>query len=482
MSDSRFEDLLGRFLDGALTAQERDDLTQLVREDPDRLDDLRAQLEASELLAMAGNERRQIDHFLDAIGTRLAEPSRHDINATTPAFSTNGHHTRPEAPTQSPRTRRRSRRGLWAMAAIAAVVLLVAGLVLSLGGPSREDRIARITERNGSLLWIGDGGRLSDDLEVGDWIGGCTLETLSDDSWITLEFRDGSILTISGPTLLTISEDIQKQLHLREGNLFAQVAPQAPDKPMRIHTRTAELEVLGTQLNVDAESSLTRLRVDEGRVRLTRLVDGRVVEVPAQHQVTAKADRLEPLTSTRRLEAVDRWESDLRSSMGKWLPPKNEIPARLLALPIVFNRPDEGPVAIFVASFDVARCGCPPVRLVEGATFQVLGRIGSLEDVHLGLTMTRPEGGFGGKFETIVKADDLTIRDGTFEIEIPLDAFWPRYPKISQSPIGLELEDCYVFTVDVEATLEVTRVELLPPAEAESTDRANEPDTTAQPS
>ena len=64
---------------------------------------------------------------------------------------------------------------------------------------------------------------------------------------------------------------------------------------MLIHTRTAELEVLGTQLNVEAESATTRLSVNEGRVRLTRLVDGRTAEVTARHQVVATADRTEAL-------------------------------------------------------------------------------------------------------------------------------------------------------------------------------------------
>ena len=53
---------------------------------------------------------------------------------------------------------------------------------------------------------------------------------------------------------------------------------------MVIHTPTAKLEVLGTQLNVDSDSTSTVVNVNEGRVRVTRLVDGSVVDVPADPQ------------------------------------------------------------------------------------------------------------------------------------------------------------------------------------------------------
>ena len=75
------------------------------------------------------------------------------------------------------------------------------------------------------------------DLQVGTVLGGGTLEALSADSWMSLEFRDGSAVTVSGPTTLTIAENGQKQLHLREGSLFAKVARQSNGRPMLIRTQ-----------------------------------------------------------------------------------------------------------------------------------------------------------------------------------------------------------------------------------------------------
>jgi ferric-dicitrate binding protein FerR (iron transport regulator) len=96
-----------------------------------------------------------------------------------------------------------------------------------------------------------------------------TLESLSADSWGTLEFRDGSIVTISGRSVLTISERERKELHLRHGRLSVSVARQPADRPMFIYTRTAELEVVGTQFNLDAESSRTSLAVNDARKKRT---------------------------------------------------------------------------------------------------------------------------------------------------------------------------------------------------------------------
>ena len=136
-----------------------------------------------------------------------------------------------------------------------------------------EPEIARITEVNGTLWWTGDGGQVVSDLYVGRSLPGGTLESLSAESWAVWTFRDGSTVTISGPSLVTISEQDQKELHFQEGRLSANVTPQPKGRPMLIHTPTAELEVRGTQLNVDAEPASTVLTVNEGSVRVTRLAE-----------------------------------------------------------------------------------------------------------------------------------------------------------------------------------------------------------------
>lgn len=448
MSDARFEDLVGRLLDDELTPDEWSELLGLVRDAPALLEQLRDQLEASELLALSEDPVRGSPLFLEATRSRLADDGFvSGVRATLAGRST---------------ARKRGRASGWlGMFAASAAATVLTAVVL---WPRAKPEVARVTGLNGSLQWIGDGGRLERDLKVGTVLGGGTLEALSADSWMSLEFRDGSAVTISGPTMLTLAEDGQKQLHLREGSLFAEVARQAQGRPMLIHTRTAELEVLGTQLDVEADPEATRLNVNEGRVRVTRLVDGSVADVPARHQVVASADRSEALTPTLRAEAVDRWRSRLTASVGKPLPPEGDLPARLRAMPIILSRPKQGTFAVFVAAFGVAQADSPPVRLEVGSRFRIRGRLGSAHDLGFGVTMKRSGGSFGGKFEAIVPGRELPEQDGGFDLTLDPAILKPLQPGAAGTLIGSEVEDCYVFTVNDDVGLEVIEVELVPPA------------------
>ena len=132
---------------------------------------------------------------------------------------------------------------------------------------------------------------MSYDLSVGAELAGGTVEGLAPGSWLELEFNDGSTVTISGNSMLTFSDRGQKELHLKEGNLSSNVKPQPAGKPMLIYTRSAMLEVLGTQFEVEAETATTILNVREGSVRVKRFSDGSTVDVPARHRVIAAADR-----------------------------------------------------------------------------------------------------------------------------------------------------------------------------------------------
>jgi hypothetical protein len=304
-------------------------------------------------------------------------------------------------------------------------------------------------------------------LKVGSSLRGGTLEALSADSWMSIEFRDGSIATISGPAMLTLAEDDQKHLNLREGGLFAKVSPQARGRPMLIHTRTAALEVLGTQLDVQAEREATRLNVEEGLVRVTRLVDGSIAEVPARHQVVASADQTVALTPTLRAEPIDHWKSRLAASVGKPLAAEVDKPARLKSMPIILSRPGQGTFAVYVAAFSVAQADSPPVKLVTNSKFRIRGRIDASADLGFGVTMKRSGGSFGGKFEAIVPFEELGWNDGSFDLTLDPAILKPLQKGTLDTPIASEVEDCYVFTVGIDTGLEVIDIELLAPPTAE---------------
>jgi hypothetical protein len=364
--------------------------------------------------------------------------------------------------------------------------------------------IARITELSGMVQWTGDGGQVIDDMAVGSPVRGGTRESLSADSWGTLEFLDGSVVTISGRSVLTISEREHKELRLRQGRLSARVQPQPAGKPMRLHTPTAELQVLGTQFNVDAGPVETVLHVNEGRVRLKRLSDGEVVEVPARHQALASLEDESGLTVTNRALATHSWRADLArdATHGKWISELQSLGAKLkkavvngkltveeakakykaaaslndeagllYAAPWLLKSSKAGSKAdvSYLTVVSVTRGRTVPVVLQAGSRFRVQGRAALSGPVTFGMAANAPGGGFAGKYAAVCTIE-TSGPDGNFDIEIPLSEFQPvALKKMSEaSPVGQELTDWWCRTTDQNAKLAIVHIELLALKEAQS--------------
>ena len=353
----------------------------------------------------------------------------------------------------------------WAIAAAALIALIanVYFLLTNVEGPE----IARITELSGSVQWTGDGGRVVHGIEIGSTLSGGILESLSADSWATLAFRDGSTLTISGQSMLTISEHEQKELYLRGGSLSANVAPQPKGKPMRINTPTAQVEVLGTALNMETEPASTILRVSEGRVRVTRLVDGSVTEVPAKHQVVASASPKTHFSVNRQPEPVYSWRSNLptRAIHGSWLPDLEEHSGGLQATPMLLYSGEKSKKKLapfYVAIGSVSRGQPSPVALTHGAKFRIRGRIESTADVEFGFTTHNPEGGFAAKCAVRRRFEALGKSDKNLDVEFHLGDFSLRAKENSNSLIGLILFEWWCSTDEVDAGLSISSIELIP--------------------
>ncbi len=349
----------------------------------------------------------------------------------------------------------------WAVTA-AAVVALIAGVYWL--RPNAQLQIATITEMNGALQWTGDGGQVVRDLQTGSSLRGGTLESLSADSWAGWEFHDGSTVTVSGQSMLTISGHPQKNLYLRQGSVSASIMPQRDGKPMLINTPTAKLEVLGTQLDIEAEMSSTTLRVNKGRVRVTRLADGSTAEVGANHQVVASASRLTEFRVTRRLESVSSWQSSLPSGaiFGGWIPDREETSGSLRTAPILLNY-EKKPITLHLAAILVSRGQTAPVVLASGGKLRVRGQIETSGDIYFGLTTKHVKGGFAGKYVTARKLEVLQETDETLDIELQLEEFHPQEEEFADSPIGLEIVDWWCYTYNVDAGLSIASIELLPP-------------------
>jgi hypothetical protein len=467
MNESRVDYLVSLFVDDRLSEEESEELATLVEDQPELLEELQAQLEAADLVSQAENDHRSPSRFLEELQLRFDEPVMPEPNEDESAL--------PVEPVESVQAERESRAvpsKAWLVAAAALVLL-----ALSLAGffPTSPENIARIHQLQGSVSWTGNGGLIKRNLEVDQLLTGGTLETLSTESWIEIEFLDGTRLTLPGPSQLTIADHGQKELYLKKGKLSITVVNQPAGKPLIINTVTARIEVLGTQLNVEAEPILTTLSVNEGTVRVTRLVDGRVTEVPAQHDLLTTVNRQDDHQPLLRRKPTGLWKSHLPDDIehGEWQPSAfrdvSEVGVR--EKPYVYTY-DEGQggksILLHLISLKVSECGESPVLIKPGSMLLIRGRKENDTEVHFMINTQQPDGGFAGKFDVPVKAKE---GDYLFEFKVPAESFFLSDKKegisfayvSNRSGGSLKLTHIYAFSVDDPAGLEILEVKLLPP-------------------
>ena len=455
--DSELNDLVDRHLHGELTESEKERLVELLDSDAAARKGFVEQAHWNTRLADVLRAGCQIRHTLTAPDA--------DDGADAQVVTRAGTMRKRKSPLTLNRV-------LCAAAAAIIVALATRLYFQHPEGPERPPHAARpiatITGLSGSLQWTGDGGRVFHDLSVGTGLPGGTIEGMEPGSWFELEFNDGSTVTISGSSVLTFSDDGQKKLYLKEGSVSGDVNHQPTGRPMLIYTRSAMLEVLGTQFDVDAELLATTLNVSEGTVRVKRLSDGRTVDVPARHRVVAAADReLSPVPVPA---SVNRWISRLhlgpRATQGKWSPRTETEAARLRAIP--YTSPEGH--TVYTVGLVPSHGDQPPVVVQTGARLRVRGRIASACKVYFGVTVRQANGEFAGRFQTIRRADEFKA-GGDFEVILHFRGFrldptlLKMKSRLASTPFDLGVEAFWCHTLGQQAGLELTEVELMPPAD-----------------
>ena len=259
--------------------------------------------------------------------------------------------------------------------------------------------IAEITGLGGVVVWTGDGGKVTTDLNVGTKLTGGTIEGASPTSWVELEFLDGSSFTVSGDSRLTFSDFGQKVLHLKEGNFASNVKPQSVDRPMLVHTRNAFLEILGTEFKVESEVDSTSLNVTEGKVRLRRLSDGQTVDVPANQRVLAVNGS--ELSAQPIPASVSQWKSDLNQpdhTFGRWLPRSDSAPSRLKVVPYRHTTTNGQTVMVMNGGVAVSGRDDEQILLYEDSKIRVRGFTHPSQLASFGVLVRGTNGSFGGIF------------------------------------------------------------------------------------
>ena len=385
----------------------------------------------------------------------------------------------------------RSRKSLMGRLLITAVALAASILVALSYFPdssaSRGSIIAKITNVHGTIEWTHENGVVETLTETNVPLTGGTLETMTSESTITMQFTDGTIVTLDGLSLLTISEQEQKILRLKRGNLSADVEPQPNSKPMMVFTEAAELRVVGTQFNVNARDESTKLIVNEGEVLLKRTTDGESVNVTPQHQVVASLRDAKQLRSVKRARQVHAWKSDLQSetSHGKWIPSKTEL-VKELKLAVAngkmtqaeasriykkaaslsdqrgstFALPSRFGLSVVVSVNQEATI---PVVLEQSSRIRITGRGYAATDLVVGITTNQLDGGFSGKYEREIDlTESINPETQEFTIEFPIETMIRSDNDFPVSPIGREFVGCWCSHPTNKVTkLEITSIEII---------------------
>jgi hypothetical protein len=99
-----------------------------------------------------------------------------------------------------------------------------------------------------------------------------------------IRYADGTRLELARAGRLTgLSPAPGKRISLAEGSLKLDVPRQPAAQPLVVVTPQADVTVLGTRFTVTASQDRSRVDVEEGRVRIRRLLDRATVDVKSGH-------------------------------------------------------------------------------------------------------------------------------------------------------------------------------------------------------
>jgi ferric-dicitrate binding protein FerR (iron transport regulator) len=196
-----------------------------------------------------------------------------------------------EAPPKAQAARRPApaSRGIGRRLLAVAAALLVAAITGLLLLPARApEAVARLAEAEGRVFRTDGSARVPAEPGTPFSIGQ-GLET-EGRSRAVLAFDDGTRVELGANTTAR-GLDLRggKKLVLARGSLAADVVRQPPGAPMSLRTPEGEARVLGTRLRLSAAPGTTRLEVERGLVRLTRLSDGKSADVASGQFAVASA-------------------------------------------------------------------------------------------------------------------------------------------------------------------------------------------------
>jgi hypothetical protein len=261
--------LIESYLDGSLSPAGAETLAGLIRAGGPQAAEIHRRLEFTGLLGQA------LD-LADAEAVARAVGERIDAEGESAAFA---RRIERSLPTRSHARRQAPRLPAYAAAALVMAALLGAWWMAARQGAASWRVIAAAP---GSLI-LRAGATLA---AVSD-LALATGDSLQAAGAVTLHGADGSSLVLDAGARLAIEAGTDgTRLRLERGELEADIARQPAHRMVVLTTALARVEVIGTRFTLAAAPTRTRLDLEHGVVRLTRLSDGAALEMHADQTAT----------------------------------------------------------------------------------------------------------------------------------------------------------------------------------------------------
>lgn len=280
----RFDELMSRYLDDALTDSDAAALVASLAEPPLAarfLEMTRLNSEIAGVLAAPVPDAAMVElvrtdiekHLRDAqpvSGLRLKIVEQtHPITSSPPTLND----SRPLARRRAPVLR------ALAWAAVFLVFASLAAVWFVNRGPAAE--AVSVASVQGEVRLVGNAGERP--LKPGQsWSRGETLKTVGAKSAVTVTFSDGTRLDLAGDGVAVNRSGQQgRRVELEHGEFQSVVKKQPPRQPFVVITPEAEAVVVGTTLHISTDAHRTRLIVTDGQVLLKSRADGAEIMVHA---------------------------------------------------------------------------------------------------------------------------------------------------------------------------------------------------------
>lgn len=271
MSD-KLTELIERFQNGDLTAEEAASLEDLLRASPKARAEFvsrclfEMQLYKAAALAYLPGRPKQVLNTLDM-----------------------GSSTLPQPPTtvSPPQTAFVSRRFVLLIAGLAASILAAVLIWWSMrpeGTPeaTRPAVVARVADASGDVVVVKADGTAQPAATGQEIRLGEKIKTRGESSWASLLCVDETSIDLAVDTLVCFSTPGTAEsslVELEQGAVQVHAVQQPRDKPLVFSTAHARFIVLGTKFRLYKEETASRVEMEEGKVRMVRKFDGREVEV-----------------------------------------------------------------------------------------------------------------------------------------------------------------------------------------------------------